>query len=896
MSPKISRVLGTAIIGALTISMSTFLIRATATPGQVNGVVFEDFNQNGVREATEPGIANVTVTTTDSTGAAKTAVTAADGSYNVSGLTGQQRVEFSNAPMGLLPSAHGAETTGTVNATTVQFANTGDSINAAFADPNDYCQNNPKYVVACMFGGDPGNPNAAGRPSLKIAPWGGGASSPLVPIPATGTILGIAAQSPTRVFSAAFVKRHTGLGTLGAGGIYVTNPATGATSPFVDVSALGIPIGSVPSNAARGLNEPNAPNTDADVFYQVGTAGLGDIDMSDDGRALWVVSLAGNSLHRIDLPADGSAPTAPAFNAGLGSVACAKGIERPFGVKPYRGKVYVGVVCTAELGGTKADMTASVVAYDIATSSWSTVFGPFSLDYAKGCANGPATYGCGWNPWKVAPYVEAEFDFRSWGGVFYNQAMLSDIEFDTDGSMVLGLRDRGGDQFGYGQNRPSGTFAEDNRSGGDILRVCNVAGTFTLQGGAGCANNAANNQGPGGGEFYPFDKNDQYGHEETSLGMTELLKTEPSLGVNAYAVSTLYEGGTGFYDAKSGALTGVSRHYASEAPGEGGPAGFGKANGIGDIEALCEAAPIEIGNRIWSDNNGDGIQSADDPGIGGVAVELYRDGVLIATTTSAADGTYYFNSGNVTLGGAAGIVANTDYVIRIPNASGAAPQAALVGLKATTANVSGNANDTIDSDAVASTTTPTSVVILVPAASISRPGQNNHTFDAGFAPQYSLGNRVWIDNGGGTGGVANDGVQNGTEVGLKDVKVVLFASDANGSPTGPAIGNQTTDANGFYRFDNLAPGMYVVVIDQVGSPALNGLVSSTGAANTVTDVTDKNDNGIDVPLAAGSVLPGGIASGKITVGPGMPTGETDLPVGGVPDSAIDARSNQQRKN
>ena len=42
--------------------------------------------------------------------------------------------------------------------------------------------------------------------------------------------------------------------------------------------------------------------------------------------------------------------------------------------------------------------------------------------------------------------------------------------------------------------------------------------------------------------------------------------------------------------------------------------------------------------------DGDGLQDAGEPGIGGVVVQLYRDGVLVNTTTTAADGSYLFEN------------------------------------------------------------------------------------------------------------------------------------------------------------------------------------------------------------------------------------------------------------
>ena len=86
------------------------------------------------------------------------------------------------------------------------------------------------------------------------------------------------------------------------------------------------------------------------------------------------------------------------------------------------------------------------------------------------------------------------------------------------------------------------------------------------------------------------------------------------------------------------------------------PYTFGKANGMGDVLVLCDSAPIEIGNRVWRDVNGNGIQDANENGIDSLTIELYRDGVKVGETTTSNGGQYYFNASNVTLNGATGIV------------------------------------------------------------------------------------------------------------------------------------------------------------------------------------------------------------------------------------------------
>jgi hypothetical protein len=57
---------------------------------------------------------------------------------------------------------------------------------------------------------------------------------------------------------------------------------------------------------------------------------------------------------------------------------------------------------------------------------------------------------------------------------------------------------------------------------------------------------------------------------------------------------------------------------------------------------------LEVGDRIFYDLNADGRQASDgsEPGIAGVLLELRAsDGRVVATTLSAADGTYNFNAG-----------------------------------------------------------------------------------------------------------------------------------------------------------------------------------------------------------------------------------------------------------
>ena len=143
----------------------------------------------------------------------------------------------------------------------------------------------------------------------------------------------------------------------------------------------------------------------------------------------------------------------------------------------------------------------------------------------------------------------------------------------------------------------------------------------------------------------------------------------------------------------------------------GTPGGSGKAVGLGDLEALCDPAPIEIGNRVWLDTDRDGIQDAGEGGLSGIAVQLYQGLTLVTTVTTDANGNYKFT----------GLLPNTAYTISL-----ALGQAALGSKPLSTNNV--GTNDLIDSDM--SKVGNTGVIFLTTGYY----GENNHTFDIGFEP------------------------------------------------------------------------------------------------------------------------------------------------------------------
>ena len=65
---------------------------------------------------------------------------------------------------------------------------------------------------------------------------------------------------------------------------------------------------------------------------------------------------------------------------------------------------------------------------------------------------------------------------------------------------------------------------------------------------------------------------------------------------------------------------------------------------LGSQTIPANACIAVIGNFVWEDLNGDGLQDIGEPGIPGITVELYNcTDVLIESTTTDADGEYYFS-------------------------------------------------------------------------------------------------------------------------------------------------------------------------------------------------------------------------------------------------------------
>src|SRR5207253_215508 len=95
---------------------------------------------------------------------------------------------------------------------------------------------------------------------------------------------------------------------------------------------------------------------------------------------------------------------------------------------------------------------------------------------------------------------------------------------------------------------------------------------------------------------------------------------------------------------------------------------------------------------------------------------------------------------------------------------------------------------------------------------------------------YDVGNRVWID-------ANNNGLLDGNEQGIDNVTVRLLSNSAT------VLATTTTANGGYYRFDNLVAGNYILeVIPPTGMQSSSDVASSAEPNNGM----DKDDNGVNL--------------------------------------------------
>jgi fimbrial isopeptide formation D2 family protein/uncharacterized repeat protein (TIGR01451 family) len=248
-----------------------------------------------------------------------------------------------------------------------------------------------------------------------------------------------------------------------------------------------------------------------------------------------------------------------------------------------------------------------------------------------------------------------------------------------------------------------------------------------------------------------------------------------------------------------------------------------------------------IGDTVWNDANGNGVQDPGEAGIDGVTVNLLgpgsdgnfdtADDEVLATETTDSGGAYLFENLDPGL-----------YRVDVTDT-----ESVLTDFNLTTAN------------------DPTTDLNL---------GAGESILDADFGYQnpnlFSITNRVWIDSD-------SDGTQNGGESGAPDVTVTLL--DDGGTP----IASATTDGSGDFTFPGLAPGDYTLQITDLAG-RLNGFTGTTAAGQNGTlgvTVVDADLSAVDFGYVQ-SVVTGTIGDlvWRDENGNGVPDG-TESGIGGA---------------
>ncbi len=657
-----------------------------------------------------------------------------------------------------------------------------------------------------------------------------------------------------KLFYAAFVKRHVSLGPLGINGIYVTTGAKTVnnktqTGNFVNLNSINpaFNAGTLPGRTfSPGNNDKTQANRDditgGNVFTEVGKKGIGGMTISDDGKYLYIINLNDRKLWRVDIGLTGIAPTLASQIVSYNAfpVAAGNSTFRPFAVKFYRGAIYVGGV----LDGVKPDnssvdrteLKAIVLKVDASVTPGTETFTqvlntPLTYNRKANMNTGfgitkntaytdpsyispnAATLCQGsWHPW-ARTFAEAIIPPGS-NKIIYPQPMFSSLEFDpADGAMILGITDRTGHQSG---NQNLGTTAAGTlytgNAAGDILKASNTGGTYTgfvleSNGTAGSltTTGANNGEGPGGGEFFYTDRyqngdggplgigntangsNANISHEETSTGSVAMFPGKEVISTAFDPITDWYTGGVRYYSTTDGIAKNGKVLYSGADVSV-----FGKANGLGDLEIISAPAPIEIGNRIWFDANSNGVQDADENGITGVSVQLLQGATILGTATTNSEGNFHFSSDPNRISTSSekynlDIKPNTNHTIKIPNAKGGSVQAPLAPYDVTLKDNGGvDANaDERDSDGAYSVDD-----VIVPVTT-GVAGENNHSYDIGFATTGTVG-------GGGGGGVESKSL--GDAIAMRafykathDVPSVV---DYTKMPSAFRTGNITSNATG----------------------------------------------------------------------------------------------------
>lgn len=492
---------------------------------QVSGVVYRDFDGSGTRTLVDPNeIGANGVKVRAYVGSSNTPLLTATNpqgefSFSATQIPAGSQVKLEFYEMGKMnySGPSGAE-----NGTSLQFVQApANQVTFGIFYPAEYCDSrSPVIVTSCFINGNPAaGGNAGDQAALVSFPYNasgltGSTNFPtrmLGMVKEIGAVWGLLYHKRTKQFvTSALLKRHAGFGPLGTGGLYLTDLATGTSSSLIDVKTLGIDTGDDPHT---GLSADfNNPSLDTTALRKIGKVSIGALTSSESGEHLYITNLNDRKIYRLYVGDSMQMPTRDSVRSYTIPNNCADPEDfRPWAVKGYRGDIYVGTVCSGETSGDTAKLKGTVYRFnpEEAIPTFTQVLS-FPLSFKRGLPDmSPGCIRHYWSTWddKFPAACDAPNLF-----VLNPQPIISDIEFDMNGDMILGIMDRFGHQSGrgnYAESVDGGLFS--GFTGGDLMRAgLNADGNYTLESNGvvgditGCG--TGNDQGPGGGEFYCGDE------------------------------------------------------------------------------------------------------------------------------------------------------------------------------------------------------------------------------------------------------------------------------------------------------------------------------------------------------------------------------------------------------
>lgn len=571
------------------------------SPNAIKGSVYMDLNYNGIQDPGEPGKDLILIKAFNNNGdLIGQSYSDVNGDYVIAGLSNLSKYRLELHKPSHLNYAQ-MSNSGANDIRMISAPACG--INWGLQDLNVPCNATNARLFTSCFVKDGGSSTA---PTLVEAPFNFKTTSSLAKLAMqneTGSVWGLAwNKSRQTLYSSAFTKYGASFGPGGSGGIYETDPSVGSTQLFLDLQNLGISTGQL-----QGI-DPLSCNYSS----YVGKTGLGDMDISDDDRLLFVTNLYNKSL--VIIPTDH--PTAAKImEIKIPDPGCNLGDYVVGAVEYYNGFVYLGVTCTAEKSGNKNNFKFHIYEFNLLSRSFNLIFTtPFAKEYWLA------------NPGNQRPVSQ-------W---------LSNIAFVNPEYMILGIADRTGHTYCDQIYPLTGEF-------GDILMLWKSPAGWLLENkgkvGTRTGNGVNHNEGPGGGEFFGDDfwTVGPGLHPEVSFGSVAVLGgVEEVISTCFDPVFESFSGGFHKYNTLNGKKLSALQLYNKES------SAYGKSAGLGDLAIGCPKLPLEIGNFVWLDDNENGIQDPEEDALSGIRLQLLdKNCNVVGTTITDGSGYYFFNASNV---------------------------------------------------------------------------------------------------------------------------------------------------------------------------------------------------------------------------------------------------------